>query len=84
VPVAQTVAVMPLTREAARYSRRGRHLNTTNTFPPRPDHHVSLQGSAWAPAARDDPYAEGGINLLVVEGEEQVMLRVSVAEVQRC
>jgi pilus assembly protein CpaC len=62
---------------------------TTNTFlaaapptisykPPQGDQGSSSGGGS------DDPYAEKAIiNLLTVEGEEQVMLRVSVAEVQR-
>ena len=63
--------------------------NTTNTFlaaapptiaykPPQGDQAAGSGGGA------DDPYGEKAvINLLTVEGEEQVMLRVSVAEVQR-
>ena len=42
------------------------------------------QSDTSAPAGGDDPYAEKPvINLLTVEGEEQVMLKVTVAEVQR-
>jgi pilus assembly protein CpaC len=42
------------------------------------------QSDTSAPAGQDDPYAEKPvINLLTVEGEEQVMLKVTVAEVQR-
>jgi pilus assembly protein CpaC len=42
------------------------------------------QSDTSAPSGADDPYAEKPvINLLTVEGEEQVMLRVTVAEVQR-
>jgi pilus assembly protein CpaC len=42
------------------------------------------QSDTSAPTGTDDPYAEKPvINLLTVEGEEQVMLRVTVAEVQR-
>jgi pilus assembly protein CpaC len=42
------------------------------------------QSDTSAPTGGDDPYAEKPvINLLTVEGEEQVMLRVTVAEVQR-
>ena len=42
------------------------------------------QSDTSAPAGHDDPYAEKPvINLLTVEGEEQVMLKVTVAEVQR-
>ncbi len=43
-----------------------------------------VQADASAPAGQDSPYAPTPIiNLLSVEGEEQVMLRVTVAEVQR-
>jgi pilus assembly protein CpaC len=42
------------------------------------------QSDTSAPSGADDPYAEKPvINLLTVEGEEQVMLKVTVAEVQR-
>jgi pilus assembly protein CpaC len=42
------------------------------------------QSDTSATSGADDPYAEKPvINLLTVEGEEQVMLRVTVAEVQR-
>ncbi len=42
------------------------------------------QSDTSAPTGQDDPYAEKPvINLLTVEGEEQVMLKVTVAEVQR-
>lgn len=42
------------------------------------------QGGGGGGGGTDNPYTEKPvINLLVVEGEEQVMLRVSVAEVQR-
>jgi len=42
------------------------------------------QSDSSAPSGGDDPYAEKPvINLLTVEGEEQVMLKVTVAEVQR-
>ena len=43
-----------------------------------------IQSTVAPSTGADDPYtAKSIINLLVVEGEEQVMLRVSVAEVQR-
>ncbi len=43
-----------------------------------------IQSTVAPSTAPDNPYSSKSIiNLLVVEGEEQVMLRVSVAEVQR-
>jgi pilus assembly protein CpaC len=43
-----------------------------------------IQSTVAPSTAPDNPYASKSIiNLLVVQGEEQVMLRVSVAEVQR-
>jgi pilus assembly protein CpaC len=68
----------------------GTSLNSTNNTSTT----TSIGGSSYqsnsasntgpAPGGNDDVYAaKPVINLLVVEGEEQVMLRVSVAEVQR-
>jgi pilus assembly protein CpaC len=43
-----------------------------------------IQSTVAPSSAPDDPYAAKSIiNLIVVEGEEQVMLKVTVAEVQR-
>ncbi len=59
-------------------------LSNTAAGGPTSTYGQQTQSDTSAPAGADDPYAEKPvINLLVVEGEEQVMLRVTVAEVQR-
>ena len=59
-------------------------LSNTAAGGPTSTYGQQTQSDTSAPAGTDDPYAEKPvINLLVVEGEEQVMLRVTVAEVQR-
>ena len=59
-------------------------LSNTAAGGPTSTYGQQTQSDTSAPAGADDPYAEKPvINLLTVEGEEQVMLRVTIAEVQR-
>jgi pilus assembly protein CpaC len=58
--------------------------SNTSAGGPASAYSTQTQADTTSQSSTDDPYAAKPIiNLLVVEGEEQVMLRVTVAEVQR-